>query len=75
MTTTRKKVIPNDVHRPLDGYPALLSNDVVPDKLILRSGHDISDLYALVDLTTYIGHGHSDAGNFTLLTSNGSVLL
>ena len=51
-------------------------NPVVPDKLILRSGYDTGDLYALVNLTRgewY--HGQMESGAVLNLTYRGSTLL
>jgi hypothetical protein len=56
------------------GEPELL-DDSVPDKLVLRSGWDPSDLYALVELAPPLAEGHCDTASVTLLTANDSVLL
>ena len=48
---------------------------VVPDKLVLRSGVDPGDLYALVDLLTGYRHGQRGLGAFSAIIDRGSVLL
>ncbi|MHB9025251.1 MAG: hypothetical protein ACYC7E_13955 [Armatimonadota bacterium] len=48
----------------------------VPDKLILRSGQDKDDLFAMVNLVVApYGHGHNETGTVGLLTDNSALLL
>jgi hypothetical protein len=52
-----------------------LQDKSIPNKLILRSGWQPEDTYALIELCPPLGHGHSDAGSINYLLSQGSVLL
>jgi len=52
-----------------------LTNTVIPDKLILRSGWTPNDLYGMLELTPNGGHGHSDVASLNFLSANNSVLL
>jgi len=57
------------------GYHAFLTDRVIPNKLIFRTGWQPDDTYALVELCPPMGHGQSDAGSINCLVSKGSVLL
>jgi hypothetical protein len=52
-----------------------LLDKVIPNKLILRTGWQPEDTYALVELCPPMGHGQGDAGSINYLLSKGSVLL
>ena len=52
-----------------------LSGDLIPNKLIFRTGWQPQDTFAMIDLCPAVGHGHRDTGAVTSLTSQGSVLL
>lgn len=52
-----------------------LQDRQIPDKLILSSGNRFEDLWAMIDLCPYAGHGHWDAPAFLFLTVHGSTLL
>ena len=52
-----------------------LSDELVPNKIVFRTGWQPKDTFALIDLCPPIGHGHRDTGAITCLTSQGSVLL
>ena len=52
-----------------------LLDKTIPNKLILRTGWQPEDTYALVELCPPMGHGQGDAGSINYLLSKGSVLL
>jgi len=52
-----------------------LLDETIPNKLILRTGWQPEDTYALVELCPPMGHGQGDAGSINYLVSKGSVLL
>jgi len=52
-----------------------LLDKTIPNKLILRTGWQPGDSYALVELCPPMGHGQGDAGSVNCLLSKGSVLL
>ena len=52
-----------------------LLDETIPNKLILRTGWQPEDTYALVELCPPMGHGQGDAGSINYLLSQGSVLL
>jgi len=56
-------------------YHSRLTGETIPNKLILRTGWDIGDTYALVELCPPMGHGHLDAGSINAFVSRGSILL
>lgn len=56
-------------------YPNFLLANSIPDKLILRSGWNQSDMFALVELAPQMGHGHYDTASINALAAGGSALL
>lgn len=75
VATTRKGIQWMNASHPMPtGYYAQSTNQDIPDKLVLRSGWNPEDLYALVELAPYMGHGHLDTGSINYITSHGSVL-
>lgn len=52
-----------------------VSDEVVPNKVIFRSGSEGGDMFALLELKDRSGHGHCDTGSLNFLSSGGSVLL
>ncbi len=58
---------------PGDFYEVL--EEVVADKVILRTGWGESDLFAMVEASTSSGHGHYDTGSVNGFVNDGSVLL
>jgi len=57
------------------GYYAQLTDRVIPNKLMLRTGWQPDDTYAMVELCPPMGHGQSDAGSINCFLSEGSLLL
>lgn len=53
----------------------LIQPDQVPDKLVLRSGHDSRDLAAAFNLLAGYGHGHRELGALAALVDAGAVLV
>lgn len=56
-------------------YHARLTDRLIPDKLVLRTGWQPGDTYALVDLCPPLGHGAEEVGSVSCLVAQGSVLL
>ncbi|MBU0467008.1 MAG: hypothetical protein KKD94_02945 [Nanoarchaeota archaeon] len=53
-----------------------LTDVTIPNKLILKSGDDETDMYAEVEVADhFMAHGHCDSGSINFLSSSGSVLL
>ncbi len=65
----------DDAERAATGYAAVLLPQTIPDKLVLRSGWNAADMYAIVELAPPLGHGHIDTAAINCMTSNGSLLL
>ena len=57
------------------GHYFQLKPEDVPDKLVLRSGWDPADLYALVGLFPNSGHGDFESPAIQTMTGGGAVLL
>jgi len=57
------------------GYPGVMLTDTMPDKLVLRSGGAVEDMYALVELAPELGHDHIDTAAINCMTASGSLLL
>jgi len=54
---------------------AVLTDERIPDKLILRTGWEPASSYAMVELCPPMGHGQGDAGAINSYIAQGSVLL
>ena len=61
--------------RDATGYPAVVKSNTIPDKLVIRTGWDEDDFYALFELAPPLGHGHNDTGSLNALIEGGSLLL
>ncbi|MHB9025293.1 MAG: sugar-binding protein [Armatimonadota bacterium] len=68
---------PPDILRAHPGHAAmrLVPDRWLPDKLVLKSGNNPQDLWALVDLLPVSGHGGETPGNIAALMRNDSVLI
>jgi hypothetical protein len=76
VVTHRKSVSWNSQEmRQKTGYIGKLNAETIPDKLVLRSGWNAADMYAIVELCPPMTHGHSDTASINLMTASGSVLL
>ena len=77
-TVTRRlrfERVPEDAPRdgPRREFRAL--EGTVPDKLVLRSGADDDDMYAMFNLVQGFGHGQEELGGVVTWIDRGSVLL
>lgn len=51
-------------------------DEMIPDKLVLRSGYDPNDFFVLVNLVAgRYGHGHGELGAVQAVTDRGALLL
>jgi len=57
------------------GYHALVTDEVIPSKVILRTGWGPADTYLMVEAARILSHDHEHAGSINCLVSAGSVLL
>jgi len=57
------------------GRWADLVDELIPDKLVLRTGWKPDDAYALLDVAVPMSHGHGNTGSIDSYISEGSVLL
>lgn len=74
-TVTQRKEV-NVFQQPMEfSKLAELTSEVVPDKVIFRTGHSRDATFAAISANTPNGHSHNDAGAVLAYTSHGSQLL
>jgi hypothetical protein len=75
ITRRREAVLLPPEQRAAIGNWYRFTETMVPEKLILRSGYEMDDLFAQFDLLNAYGHGHVEIGALSMLTDHGAVLL
>jgi len=71
----RKAAVPVPRSDWVRGPHMALLDDTIPDKVVLKSGYDPRDMYALVGACRPLGHNGDDTTTFHALVDHGSVLL
>jgi hypothetical protein len=73
VTTRRQATLLPTGQRNMGWYR--FEESMAPEKLILRSGYGMDDLFASFNLLSAYGHGHVELGALCQLTDGGAVLL